>query len=61
ELIHRNLHSENILQDLLNNAYITDLGLSTSSDIKQDGKIHGIMPYIAPEVLMGQEFTQAAD
>ncbi|CAG8817194.1 3837_t:CDS:1, partial [Cetraspora pellucida] len=55
------LHSGNILQDLLHNAYITDLGLSTSSDIKQDGKIHGVMPYVAPEVLIGQQFTQAAD
>ncbi|CAG8539032.1 1370_t:CDS:2, partial [Ambispora leptoticha] len=61
ELIHRDLHSGNILQDLLHNAYISDLGLSTSSDIKQDGKIHGVMPYVAPEVLRGQQFTQAAD
>ncbi|CAG8736369.1 23692_t:CDS:2, partial [Cetraspora pellucida] len=29
--------------------------------IKQDGQINGVMPYVAPEVLIGQPFTQAAD
>jgi serine/threonine protein kinase len=61
ELVHRDLHSGNILQDHLHSAYITDLGLSISSDIKQKEGIHGVVPYVAPEVLMGKECTQAAD
>ncbi|RIB17869.1 hypothetical protein C2G38_2246129 [Gigaspora rosea] len=45
----------------LMSAYITDLGLSTSSNMKQKEEISGVMSYVAPEVLMGQAFTQAAD
>ncbi|RIB09999.1 kinase-like domain-containing protein, partial [Gigaspora rosea] len=58
ELVHRNLHSGNILQDDLHNAYITDLGLSKNV---KGGKICGIIPYIAPEVLMDQQYTRASD
>src|SRR6185437_5575994 len=61
ELIHRDLHSGNILQDHLHSAYITDLGLSTSSSVNQKKEINGIMPYVAPEVLLDKPFTQAAD
>src|SRR5438034_7652008 len=46
-------------------AYITDLGLcqpanakSTQSDNKE---IYGVLPYVAPEVLRGKEYTQASD
>ncbi|CAG8568969.1 13514_t:CDS:2, partial [Racocetra fulgida] len=38
--------------------YIADLGLS---DTKGDGKIYGVVPYVAPEVLQGQQFTPDAD
>ena len=61
ELVHRDLHSGNILQNHLHSAYITDLGLSVSPDIKQKEEINGVVPYVAPEVLMGKECTQAAD
>ncbi|RIB22801.1 kinase-like domain-containing protein, partial [Gigaspora rosea] len=50
----------NILQD--KQSYIADLGLSRKSDEKVLGDIDGVMPYVAPEVLLGeQQFTQAAD
>ncbi|RIB16832.1 hypothetical protein C2G38_2038257 [Gigaspora rosea] len=59
ELVHRDLHSGNILQeDALQYAYITDLGLTKN---EKDGKICGIIPYIAPEVLVGQPYTKASD
>ncbi|RIB09995.1 kinase-like domain-containing protein [Gigaspora rosea] len=59
ELVHRDLHSGNILQgDTLQKAYITDLGLSKN---EKEGKICGILPYIAPEVLVGQPYTKATD
>ena len=51
ELVHRDLHSGNILQrSSLHDAYITDLGLSKKV---KDRKVYGILPYIVPEVLMG--------
>jgi len=43
-------------------SYITDLGLSCPTNYqKQDGKIFGVLPYVAPEVLQGQPYTKAAD
>jgi len=49
----------NILQgDALQHVYITDLGLSKN---EKEGKICGILPYIAPEVLVGQPYTKASD
>ena len=59
ELVHRDLHSGNILQgNALQHAFITDLGLSKN---EKEGKICGILPYIAPEVLVGQPYTKASD
>ncbi|RIB22153.1 kinase-like domain-containing protein [Gigaspora rosea] len=59
ELVHRDLHSGNILQkDQLQHACITVLGLSKN---EKEGKICGILPYIAPEVLVGQPYTKASD
>ncbi|RIB26329.1 kinase-like domain-containing protein [Gigaspora rosea] len=64
DLIHRDLHSGNILQSDLKSAYIADLGLSISANImsksKYDG-IYGILPYVAPEVLNNQPYTKASD
>ncbi|RIB30161.1 kinase-like domain-containing protein, partial [Gigaspora rosea] len=66
--IHADFHSGNILQDKgISNviqSYISDIGLSSSKKYnKNDSKdcIYGVMPYVAPEVLSGQKFTQAAD
>ncbi|RIB20779.1 kinase-like domain-containing protein [Gigaspora rosea] len=64
DLIHRDLHSGNILLDSLKSAYIADLGLSISANImsksKYDG-IYGILPYVAPEVLNNQPYSKASD
>src|SRR6185436_15118274 len=47
------------------NSLITDLGLCKPANVKpsQSGskKIYGVLPYIAPEVLRGGEYTQASD
>ncbi|RIB30491.1 kinase-like domain-containing protein [Gigaspora rosea] len=64
--IHADFHSGNILQDKgISNviqSYISDMGLSKKYN-ENDSKdcIYGVMPYVAPEVLSGQKFTQAAD
>ncbi|RIB25737.1 kinase-like domain-containing protein [Gigaspora rosea] len=62
-IIHRDLHSGNILQDNLCNAYIGDLGLSESVNkvlMRSDG-IYGVFPYMAPETLRKKEYTMASD
>ena len=63
-LIHQDFHGGNILCDE-RTSYITDLGLCKPANekISQDGnkKIYGVLPYVAPEVLRGKEYTQASD
>ncbi|RGB40270.1 kinase-like domain-containing protein [Rhizophagus diaphanus] len=60
-LIHRDLHSGNILFSS-KKASICDFGLCRSAgEIRKSKEIFGIVPYIAPEVLRGNEFTQASD
>src|SRR5260364_272627 len=63
-LIHRDLHSGNILLNRLKSAYIADLGLSitanNASKSNSDG-IYGILPYIAPEVLNKHPYTKESD
>jgi serine/threonine protein kinase len=60
-LVHRDFHSGNILNaDKYN--YVSDLGLSCTANYqKEGGEIFGVLPYIAPEVLRGQPYTQASD
>ncbi|RIA81189.1 kinase-like domain-containing protein, partial [Glomus cerebriforme] len=64
DLVHKDLHSGNILLQSHVLAYISDFGLSQStvegSNIEPN-EIHGILPYIAPEVLRGEPYTKAAD
>jgi len=61
-LAHRDFHSGNILNNYSGASYITDLGLSQPASYqKQDGRIFGVLPYMAPEVLRGKPYTQAAD
>src|SRR5581483_11575808 len=58
-LIHRDFHSGNILDNY--NHYITDLGLCKPADEKTYKNVYGVLPYVAPEVLRGKEYTQASD
>ncbi|CAI2161907.1 5557_t:CDS:10 [Funneliformis geosporum] len=66
-LIHRDLHSGNILSGVVLNdrsfasCFITDLGLCRPANETDKGKIYGVLPYIAPEVLRSLPFTQASD
>lgn len=39
------------------NIFISDVGI----DYKDKNNVYGVMPYIAPEVLRGKPYTQAAD
>ena len=65
KLIHHDFHCGNILSDNSFNPYITDLGLCQPANVKtsqnENKKIYGVLPYVAPEVLRGKEYTQASD
>ncbi|CAI2180948.1 14914_t:CDS:2 [Funneliformis geosporum] len=60
KLIHKDLHAGNILNNK-GKSYITDLGLCRPADEPSEGKIFGVLPYVAPEVLTGKPYTQASD
>src|SRR6266480_7345444 len=59
--VHKDLHSGNILSYDRVLCYITDLGLCKPVDDQDEKKIHGVLPYVAPEVLRGKTYTQSAD
>ena len=71
-LVHKDLHSGNLLFSSINTSndlpvpLISDLGMSQPANIskeksvKKEG-IYGVLPYVAPEVLRGSQYTQAAD
>ncbi|RIB23168.1 kinase-like domain-containing protein [Gigaspora rosea] len=64
DLIHRDLHSGNILLNSVKSAYIADLGLLisvNSASISKSDRICGILPYIAPEVFENKQYTKASD
>src|SRR6266498_2934359 len=63
-LVHHDFHSGNILRHGYGNdsnldTYISDLGLCFPVD--KESKVFGILPYLAPEVLRGEQYTKAAD
>ncbi|POG65475.1 kinase-like domain-containing protein, partial [Rhizophagus irregularis DAOM 181602=DAOM 197198] len=64
-LMHHDFHCGNILSDFDKEAFITDLGLCQPANIKSsqnsNKEIYGVLPYVAPEVLRGKEYTQASD
>ncbi|KAG9290137.1 hypothetical protein G9A89_010443 [Geosiphon pyriformis] len=68
-LVHRDLHSGNILQLYTFRVTIGDLGLcqptnyeaTTTTITTEEKKIFGVIPYIPPEVLRGEKFTTAGD
>ncbi|RIA93512.1 kinase-like domain-containing protein [Glomus cerebriforme] len=64
DLVHRDFHSGNILKGINFEATITDLGLSRpAKELNRNGKneIFGVLPYIAPEVLQGKDYTEKSD
>ena len=66
ELIHRDLHIGNILSFSYYNTRITDMGLCKPAGYNKlentnNNKVYGVLPYIAPEILRGQNYTKAAD
>src|SRR5437870_4867625 len=62
-LVHRDFHSGNILKGLKKtDCLITDLGLCKPvNEADQEKKIFGVLPYVAPEILLRKPYTQASD
>ncbi|CAB4414699.1 unnamed protein product [Rhizophagus irregularis] len=61
-MVHKDFHSGNILY-FNSNPYISDLGMcqpANKKSVKEEG-IYGVLPYMAPEVLRGHQYTKAAD
>ena len=62
--IHKDLHSGNVLFTVINDIFpfISDLGMCqpANNEEKSEG-IYGVLPYVAPEVLRGSQYTKEAD
>ena len=66
QIVHYDLHSGNALIGKNAGGYvcafISDLGLSGPANKSLgDGKIYGVLPYLAPEVIRGNPYTEKAD
>ncbi|GBB94902.1 hypothetical protein RclHR1_24370001 [Rhizophagus clarus] len=59
-LVHGDFHSGNLLFDDKLRCHISDFGLSKPANANSD-EIFGILPYVAPEVLIRKPYTKAAD
>ncbi|GBC39068.2 kinase-like domain-containing protein [Rhizophagus irregularis DAOM 181602=DAOM 197198] len=66
QMVHRDFHTGNILSmyaflEDYSSMCIADMGLCERVDNTDEENIYGVMPYVAPEVLRGRPYTQAAD
>src|SRR3954451_6838664 len=65
KMFHRDFYIGNILlkysESYTFNLLISDMGLCGEVGIVNATKIYGVMPYVAPEVLRGMPYSQAAD
>ncbi|EXX60340.1 Tpk1p [Rhizophagus irregularis DAOM 197198w] len=60
-LVHRDLHPGNLLH-YRRTISVSDLGLCRQvDDVTSSDEIFGVLPFIAPEVLNGEPYTQASD
>ncbi|EXX65255.1 Ypk1p [Rhizophagus irregularis DAOM 197198w] len=64
-LIHRDLHIGNILKLKYDDTTITDIGLCKPANYivseNAENEIYGVLPYMAPELLRGRNYTKATD
>ncbi|RIA93799.1 kinase-like domain-containing protein, partial [Glomus cerebriforme] len=66
EFVHRDFHSGNILFEGFSHSRhywkIGDLGLSQpANNTPCNNEIYGVIPYIAPEIFKGSEFSKESD
>src|SRR4051812_33608998 len=58
--VHKDFHSGNILLDY-GVSFISDLGLCQPANNEEKKGVYGVLPYVAPEILRGSQYTKAAD
>ncbi|RGB27374.1 kinase-like domain-containing protein [Rhizophagus diaphanus] len=61
DLVHRDLHSGNVLFGSDRRSFIADFVLACKDGQAQEDNSKGVLPYVAPEVLCRQPYTKAAD
>jgi len=64
EIVHQDYHSGNIFMTASKSPITGDLGLSKSaieSSDNENKEVYGIIPYVAPEIFQGQQYTKASD
>jgi serine/threonine protein kinase len=62
--VHKNIHGGNLLiedEENSTDVLISDFGLYGSCEDNNSGQICGVLPYIAPEVLRGGNYSTASD
>ncbi|EXX53960.1 Rad53p [Rhizophagus irregularis DAOM 197198w] len=59
--VHHDFHTGNILIKNGNFPHISDMGLCREASNNDETKIFGVMPYLDPNVLKGNPYTQASD
>ncbi|EXX63464.1 Cmk2p [Rhizophagus irregularis DAOM 197198w] len=60
-LVHRDLHSGNVLFGDNRRNFVADLGLACKDGQNITGEIKGVLPYFAPEIHCRQPHTKASD
>ncbi|GBC02846.1 hypothetical protein RclHR1_04850014 [Rhizophagus clarus] len=63
-LIHCDFHHGNILnhgEKSRNQVFVGDLGLCRPVKSLKKGDIYGVIPFMAPEILRGKQYSQASD
>src|SRR5688572_14799479 len=64
ERVHQDLHPGNILFNNYGHSCISDLGMCQPANNEAQSsatkEIYGVLPYVAPEVLCGYEYTKAS-
>ncbi|RHZ86501.1 hypothetical protein Glove_50g100 [Diversispora epigaea] len=61
DLIHRDFHPGNIVNESLTSPYIIDFGSCIPVSENDPEKIYGVIPYMATETLSRGEYTQKSD
>jgi len=59
-ILHCDMKSSNVLIDENMNVKLCDFGLSRRGKIRRKGKV-GTPNWMAPEIMRGEEYTQASD
>ena len=60
-ILHRDLKPGNVMMDNEGEVKISDFGIASMIDVDDKGRLAGTLAYMAPELLLGHDATQASD